>query len=144
MKRLKSRYHRSGGRTGIANERQYVFQGLLRCTRCGRRMHCHTIKGVAYYNCRGNDRADPCKRGVREDGLVTWAEQLFTALDEYRPAELAAEVDRLLDKDAPAPPRDALAQLDRTIDRLGQRFDWGHIDEAKYREEWDRLQATTA
>ena len=107
-------------------------------------MHCHTIKGVAYYNCRGNDRADPCKRGVREDGLVTWAEQLFTALDEYRPAELAAEVDRLLDKDAPAPPRDALAQLDRTIDRLGQRFDWGHIDEAKYREEWDRLQATTA
>lgn len=141
VQRLKSRYHRAGGRTGVANERQYVFQGLLRCTRCGSRMHCHTIKEVPYYNCRGNDRVDPCKRGVREDALLPWAERLFAALDEYRPEELPAEVDRLLRSDGPAPAPDALAQLDRNIERLGHRFEWGHIDEMRYRQEWDRLQA---
>ncbi|TMC07246.1 MAG: hypothetical protein E6J41_16525 [Chloroflexi bacterium] len=70
------------------------------------------------------------------------AERLFTALDEYRPAELSAEVERLLDDATPAPSADALVQLDRMIDRLGQRFEWGHIDQDKYHEEWARLQAT--
>jgi hypothetical protein len=36
---------------------------------------------------------------------------------------------------------ETLASIDARMNRLGQRFEWGHIDEADYRAEWDRLQA---
>jgi hypothetical protein len=30
------------------------------------------------------------------------------------------------------------------MQRLGQRFDWGHVDEGAYRAEWERLEALKA
>ena len=37
-------------------------------------------------------------------------------------------------------PANALAQVDATIERLGNRFECGHPDEAAYQAEWQRLQ----
>ena len=46
VQRMLDRYHRKGGRKPAAGqERAYVFQGLLRCLKCGRRMHCHPHEG---------------------------------------------------------------------------------------------------
>lgn len=132
-----------GGNKPLNERRAYVFGGLLRCVRCGRRMHCHAIKDRPYYQCRGNDRAEPCRRGVREDALTPWVEELFTALDRFRPADLLEQVRE--QHEAGGEPRHvapgALAQLESTIARLGKRFEWGHIDEATYVAEHARLTA---
>ncbi len=138
---LLGRYTRAGGRKGIENERQYPFQGLLRCARCGRRMHAHSIKGHACYNCRSNDQAEPCRRGVREDGLLPWAEQLFAVLDQYRPATVQKAVAAKLARGKPQVAPDALQQIDSSLERLGKRCEWGHLDEESYRAEWNRLTA---
>jgi hypothetical protein len=45
---------------------------------------------------------------------------------------------------APPPRRAYAAQPDTTLERLGKRFEWGHIDEAAYQAEWQRLQALRA
>ena len=57
-----------GGNKPLAERRGYVFGGLLRCVRCGRRMHCHAIKERLYYQCRGNDRPDPAARVCARTG----------------------------------------------------------------------------
>ncbi|HKT82785.1 MAG TPA: recombinase family protein, partial [Solirubrobacterales bacterium] len=137
---LLNRYVRAGGRKGVGNDRQYAFQGLLRCARCGRRMHAHTIKERAYYNCRSNDQVEPCRKGVREDALLLWAERLLAVLDSYRPVAVETAVAARLAKGKPQPAQDAIAQIDLTVERLGKRFEWGHLDEDSYRAEWERLQ----
>ena len=139
VQELLDRYKRAGGRRGIKNERQYAFQGLLRCARCGRRMHAHTISSRAYYNCRSNDQAEPCRRGVREDALLAWAERLLAVLDQYRPESVARAVANSLANRRPQAAPDALQQIDSSLERLGKRFEWGHLEEAAYRAEWDRL-----
>ncbi len=131
-----------GGNKPLAERRGYVFGGLLRCVRCGRRMHCHTIKERSYYQCRGNDRPDPCRKGVREDRLTPWFEELFATLDVCRPADLEEHVRRQqADGERPQVAPSALAQLDATLARLGKRFEWGHIDESIYLAEHARLTA---
>jgi DNA invertase Pin-like site-specific DNA recombinase len=143
VQRLLSRYHRKGGRRDQATGRElsYAFQGLLRCAKCGRRMHCHPMKGRAYYHCRSNDAANPCRKMVREDALLPWAEGLLRVLDAYRPADLESAVaDRLAERQSRSAPS-AIAQLDGSIERLGKRFEWGHIAESDYRAEWERLVA---
>jgi len=137
------RYHRKGGRKPAAGqERAYVFQGLLRCLKCGRRMHCHPMKGRAYYHGRGNDNPDPCRRLVREDRLLPWAEALLVALDRDRPDDLAEAVaERSGTGRSRRRSKDVIAQLAASLARLGKRFEWGHIDEDAYRAEWARLQA---
>ena len=142
VQRMLDRYHRKGGRKPAGQERAYVFQGLLRCLKCGRRMHCHPMKDRAYYHCRGNDNSDPCKRLVREDRLLPWAEALMAALDGQRPDELADTVaERSGSGRSRRRSKDAVAQLDASLARLGKRFDWGHVDEETYKTEWARLQA---
>ena len=142
VQRMLDRYHRKGGRKPAGQERAYVFQGLLRCLKCGRRMHCHPMKGRAYYHCRGNDNPDPCRRLVREDRLLPWAEALLAALDRDRPDDLAEAVaERSGTGRSRHRSKDAIAQLDASLARLGKRFEWGHIDEDAYRAEWARLRA---
>jgi hypothetical protein len=141
VQRMLDRYHRKGGRKPAGQERAYV-QGLLRCLKCGRRMHCHPMKDRAYYHCRGNDNSDPCKRLVREDRLLPWAEGLMAALDRQRPDELADTVAERSGSGRSRPrSKDAVAQLDASLARLGKRFDWGHVDEETYKTEWARLKA---
>jgi DNA invertase Pin-like site-specific DNA recombinase len=143
VQRLLNRYHRKGGRPDQATglERSYAFQGLLRCAKCGRRMHCHPMKGRAYYHCRSNDAANPCRKLVREDALLPWAEGLLRVLDAYRPADLERSVaEQLAARQSRLNPS-AIAQLEGSIERLGKRFEWGHITESEYRAEWERLVA---
>jgi len=91
VQRLLTRFHRKGGRRNQATgqERLYAFQGLLRCAKCGRRMHCHAMRAGIYYDCRSKEGTDPCPRMVREDALLPWAEGLLTVLDDYRDADVA-------------------------------------------------------
>jgi hypothetical protein len=105
-------------------------------------MHCHPMKDRAYYHCRGNDNSDPCRRLVREDRLLPWAEALLAALDRRRPDDLAdAVAERSGTGRSRRRSKDAIAQLDASLARLGKRFDWGHVDEETYKAEWARLQA---
>ena len=36
---------------------------------------------------------------------------------------------------------ESLVSIDSRIARLGQRFEWGHIDRSQYQVEWTRLQS---
>ena len=128
-----------GGRKIEAETRAYAFRGLLRCARCGLRMHAHHLHGRNYFDCRGSDSPNPCRGMLREDRLFPWAEALFQSIDAYRPADLAEAVDERLQQPIPHASPAALAQIDATLARLGKRFEWGHVDEATYLAEHARL-----
>jgi len=130
----------SGGRPRREGNHEYVFQKLLRCT-CGRKMHAQPVKGTAYHRCPGTDAADACHHLVREVALLQWAQDFFLRLSRYEPGTFAARVRQM---DAPARSADAAHQVRARMKRLGQRFDWGHIDEGAYRQEWERLETLKA
>lgn len=134
---------------GHAGKRAYVFRGLLRCS-CGARLHLTNPKpGYVYYFCRrdGSTDQDACmNRGyVREESLLPWARAMFAHVDRdpLRPGSLSGAGRDAASRRRRAQP-DALASIDATIARLGKRFEWGHLDEAAYRTEWERLQALRA
>lgn len=142
--RARRRHH-----AGATAKHPRIFQGLLRCS-CGAKLHLVTPKpGFVYYYCRrdGSTDQDTCtNRGyVRENALLPWARRVFEHVDRdgKRPGSLTAA-----GRDAAARRRrsqpEALASIDATIARLGKRFEWGHIDEAAYWTEWERLQVLRA
>ncbi len=138
QRQLKRRAH--GG--GPASKREYVFRGLLKCGLCGRPLHVKSDRPRVYYRCRGEDAPDTCPAPfVREDALLPWAEDLFRRLDGYQPDGFAEAV--ALHDHAQSSP-DALAQVDLTLDRLGKRFMWGHIEETEYLRERERLEGVKA
>lgn len=135
-----TRYGGGGGRKPVSELRAYVFQGLLRCVRCDRRMHCHWLGGHAYYNCRGNDKANPCGKHVREDALLPWAEQLLTVLDAFRPAELREVVADQLAGDRPQRAPDAGKQVQTRLERIADLYAMGHWTRERYLAERERLE----
>ncbi len=124
---IQSRRRAHGGRKTVAETRAYAFRGLLRCVRCGRRMHAHHLHGRNYFDCRGSDSPNPCRGMLREERLFPWAEGLLTALDAYRPPDLVEAVEEHRHQPGQHVSPASLAQLDATIARLGKRFEWGHI-----------------
>jgi site-specific DNA recombinase len=136
-------------RTGYAGERPHVFRGLLRCS-CGGRLHVGEPKaGYCYYFCRrdGSTARDECTNAayIREETLLPWAREIFARLDRdaKRPANLGIAGHTIAARRRRSQP-DALASIDANIARLGRRFEWGHVDEANYQAEWERLQALRA
>ena len=129
------------GRPGLKAKgpgREYAFRGLIVCSNCGRRMHIHTDRGRTYYRCRGVEAPDRCQGSwAREEKLIGWGDELFGRLDAYRRSDFAQQVAAAADVKPQGP--GALAQVEATIERLGKRFEWGHIDEAAYRAEYARL-----
>ncbi len=93
---------------------------------------------------RGDGRHQSCRALVRESALLPWAEELFEALDDLQPDEFADEVQRQLESGRAVRSPGAVTQLDATLERLAKRFEWGHVDEATYQAEWQRLQALRA
>src|SRR6266849_6575645 len=92
-----------------------------------------------YYRCRGDDAPDRCAApGLREEALLPWATDLFKRLDAHRPDGFAEAVASQA-KGAHNP--GAVAQVELTLNRLGKRFMWGHIEEGEYLRERERLEA---
>jgi DNA invertase Pin-like site-specific DNA recombinase len=117
--------------------RTYAFQNLLRCADCGTALYAHTVHSVAYYRCRDGGPIG-CGQAVREDRLVPWGRSLLSWLESAKDwPDLSAARDALLDR--PSRPPDALAQIDASLERVGQRFEWGDIDAQDYREKRERL-----
>ena len=81
--------------------------------------------------CAGGDR------GLREARLLPWAAQLFDRVDALRPADFDKAV-AAAGRRAASP--DALAQVDRSLERQRKLFTWGHISEAQYLRELSRLE----
>jgi hypothetical protein len=146
VQRLLSRFHRKGGRRNQreGGEREYLFRGLLRCAQCGGKLHSHTLRYGAYYRCRGNDRAEACKKGIRDDVLTKWAEYLFAALASVEPDGFAAAVADLVPVMDGTAPSDALADIDRQLERIGWRFDNGYMLKDQYEFKWAQLQKSRA
>jgi hypothetical protein len=74
---------------------------------------------------------------VREARLLPWASVLFERVDALRPEDF--------DKAVAAASRghaspDALAQVERSLERQRKLFTWGHISEADYLHEAARLE----
>jgi Recombinase zinc beta ribbon domain len=114
-------------------------RGLLRCEHCGRPLHVQRYGEKVYYRCRGEDAPDRCQAPmIREDQLIPWADDLFHRLDAHRPDGFAEAVAG--QGKAPHNPG-AVAQVELTLERLGKRFMWGHVDEADYLQERSRLEA---
>lgn len=137
------RRNRGNPRGGGASFRAYAFQGLLRCARCGGRMHAQTqTRGRVYYWCRlGVNRSDQCRNGLREDRILPWAASLLEALDRYRPEDFQRRVAERQQRDRPRTSPSAIAQLESTMARVAKRFEWGHITEDEYLAERGRLVA---
>src|SRR5438445_1290339 len=107
-------------------------------------MHCHPMKGRAYYACRSTDTVEPCGKMIREDSLLPWAEWVLGVLDAYRDPDLGNTVAERLAESQPQAGPGALASLHGNLERLGQRFQWGHMAEGEYRAKWERLTALRA
>jgi hypothetical protein len=81
---------------------------------------------------------------VREDALLSWAEQLFTVLDAFRPAGLRdAVAQHLTDEQAPRSP-DAMKQVQGRLERITDLYAMGHWTRDRYLEERGRLEALLA
>ena len=138
---------RRNARVGRSTVRAaYSFSGLLVCAACGRPMRASKTYGVTYYGCR-RDVADDVRcpgsrRTMREDRLLPWAEALFQRLDTLRPADFAAAVDAARGK--PRQSRAAVEQLDATLERFQKLYLWGHVTEAEYQRERERLEELRA
>jgi DNA invertase Pin-like site-specific DNA recombinase len=132
-----------GGAGGGPGFRAYAFVGLLRCAHCGGRLYGHFMNGRAYYHCRSTGTTLGCGRGVREDALLPWGRSLMewleTATDRAEIVRTAADL-----ADMPSRPPEALAQLEASLERVGQRFEWGDIGAEEYREKRERLLALRA
>ena len=121
------RRHGAGRRQqATGKERAYAFQGLLRCMTCGGPMHCHWLTGRAYYRCRGELKGG-C-HGVRDDRMREWARGLMAWIEEQADIRVTWSEPRRRER-----PRVSVERIDQSIERLGQRFEWGDIDEASYR-----------
>ena len=133
--------YRLPGASGITHG-GHVFAGLLTCNHCGRPMRAIHDRSGVYYHCRRDlameQRCKSAGRGVREGRLLPWATALFDSLDKLNEKELA-EARAALPRRISSP--DAVAQVDASLDRQRKLFTWGHITEAAYLREAERLTA---
>jgi len=141
VQRVIATHYRGGG--GRSGRRQYAFQGLLRCADCGVRLYAHSQDGLTYYRCRSLGDAVGCGQALREDRLLPWGRSLMSWLEAAADwPDLGPTRDALLDR--PSRPPDALAQLDASLERVGQRFEWGDISAEDYHDKRGRLLALRA
>jgi len=126
--------HRPG--SGGRKYRQYAFRGLLRCT-CGTKLTGQCLKGRMRYYCR--HISGTCDaRGIPEEKLLVWAGELFRRLDALQPADFEAAVQEAQVATPRAAP-DAVASIERTLERIERLFLWGHWTEDRYVSERARL-----
>jgi DNA invertase Pin-like site-specific DNA recombinase len=141
---------RRGHAKGATGTKPHVFRGLLRCS-CGAKLHVGEPKpGYVYYHCRrdGSVARDECTNSthIREESLLPWAREVFKRLDRdaKRPPHPLTQVGHEITSQRRRSQPDALASIEANITRLGKRFEWGHLDEATYQAEWERLSALRA
>lgn len=140
QRQLQAKRGRRGLKASSQPGREYAFRGLMVCGSCGRRMAIHNDHDRTYYRCRGVDAPDRCQGPwSREEKLLAWGEELFCRLDAFRRSDFAERVTAEADLKPPGP--GALAQVEATLERLGKRYEWGHLTEAAYRVEYARLEA---
>jgi hypothetical protein len=103
-------------------------------------MRTKTNRDRVYYFCRqdvatGMECA-AARRFIREDSLLPWAEVLFERLDTVRPEgfDQAKADSRKVQQ-----PASALSQIDASLEKIRKLFTWGHIDEAEYQRDHQRL-----
>jgi DNA invertase Pin-like site-specific DNA recombinase len=144
VRRQLGRNRRGGGWT-LNRARDYVFQGILRCAVCGRRMRAKTNYSSFYYACRNDvaltEQCPGARASVREKRLLPWAERLFERLDALTPDGFREAV-----KGSGRIPQspEAVPQIDGTLDRQRKLYLWGHITEAEYQREYERLTSLKA
>ena len=129
---------RGGARRG--QTRSCAFAGLLTCEAWGRPMRAYTDRSGSHYVCRRDvareQQCSSARRGVREARLVPWASILFAHLDAVRPADFDKPVAAASTRGGTP---DAIAQVDRSLERQRKLFTWGHVSEADYLREAARL-----
>jgi site-specific DNA recombinase len=132
--------NRRGGGWTPDRARNYVFQGLLQCDRCGRPMRAKTNYSAFYYACRNDvalvQQCPSARSSVREEHLLPWADHLFERLEALTPEGFRQAV-KGSGRVSQSP--DALAQIDRTLERNRKLFSWSHISESEYQSEHLRL-----
>ena len=130
---------RGGVRRGVMHS--YAFAGLLQCESCGRPMRALTDGDTSYYYCRRDVPSDQqcgsATRATREARLLPWASLLFERIDALRPEDFDKAVADASRRSASSP--DAIAQVERSLERQQKLFSWGHITEADYLREAARL-----
>lgn len=118
--------------------RDYAFGGLLVCADCGHGLRATFNHGAVYYYCR-RDVGQPCSnKAIREERLLPWATYLFDQLEALQPADLAQALAE--GRQGGRVNVDAVAQVDRALERIGKRYEWGHVDDERYLAETGRLQ----
>jgi site-specific DNA recombinase len=122
--------------------RTYSLSGLVWCKHCGSKVHIHrNSTGKPRVYCGSKARGFNCRSkstflGVYE-AQIQWYLENFVIPEDYRQKILEAH--RKL-QSAYEDTDKQRARLEATLERLGKRYDWGHITQDKYLAEYDEIQ----
>jgi site-specific DNA recombinase len=122
--------------------RTYSLSGLMWCKHCGSKVHIHrNSKGKPRVYCGNKARGFDCtsKSTFLEvyEAQLQWYLESFVIPENYR--EKILEAHRKL-QSAYEDTDKQRARLEAALERLGKRYDWGHITQDKYLAEYDEIQ----
>ena len=142
---------RIGGASTGVETLAMMFQSpaaRLRCQACEhewyavrRKDNGDAVGGHLCYQCPRTDDAQACtEHRTREAHLLPWARTLFGQLEALMPSDFDAMKASFAD-DARDNSPDALASVERNMERAEQLFMWGHWNADRYQAERERLEA---
>ena len=125
-----------------AAARTYSLSGLLWCKHCGSKVHIHRNRqGKPRVYCGSRAGGFDCKSKSTflevYEAQIQWYLENFVIPDDYR--EKILEAQRKLEEAYDDTDRQR-ARLKTALERLGERYDWGHITKNQYLAEHDELQ----
>jgi site-specific DNA recombinase len=120
----------------------YSLSGLIWCKYCLSKMHIHQDStGKPRVYCGSKARGFDCesKSTFLEvyEAQIQWYLETFVIPEDYR--EKILESHRKL-RSAYEDSDKQRARLEATLERLGRRYDWGHITQDRYLAEYDEIQ----
>ncbi len=115
--------------------RTSAFRQLLVCADCGQHLYAATMESGVYYRCRQLGTLGGCGTSVKEDHLLPFGRSLMVWLEKASSkARAVAEAVKDGLRDQPHRSVDAVATVERQIERLKWRFDNGYATEEEFAE----------
>jgi site-specific DNA recombinase len=125
-----------------ARAQTYSLSGLIWCKYCLSKMHIHqNSMGRPRVYCGSKARGFDCESKSTflqvYEAQIRWYLETFIIPEDYR--RKIVEAHRKL-QSAYEDPDKRRARLEATLERLGKRYDWGHIKQDNYLAEYDEIQ----
>ena len=122
--------------------RTYSLSGLMWCKHCGSKVHIHrNSNGKPRIYCGSKARGFDCRSKSTflevYEAQIQWYLETFIIPEDYR--EKILEAHHKL-QSAYGDTDKQGARLEAMLEKLGKRYDWGHITQDKYLAEYNKIQ----